>query len=267
MTRLLSATAFAGAALAFALPFGAVSSCDGEEVRFTGAELVTYSVPPDDSHTGTLHEDVERTSSVLALVTLLAALLGVALAIVGRAGGGICASVGLFAAQVLAWPCSSRRDGGASLLSVSGSRPVRSPSQRPSTCRTLSGLAGGRALPSGARRRHASRSSSFRRSRSSRSWSCRSPPRSLQAPCGFEPQGAYARRKASTASTRRCSSGAGMRPSFPKIVFTCVSTVFGLRTSCSQIALVREPLGHEGEHLALARRELVERIVARAGGR
>ena len=78
--------------------------------------LVTCSVPPDDSHTGTLHEDVERTSSVLALVTLLAALLGVALAIVGRAGGGICASVGLFAAQVLAWAVLLTSDGGASLL-------------------------------------------------------------------------------------------------------------------------------------------------------
>ena len=116
MSRLFSATAFAGAVLAFTLPFGTVSSCDGEEVRFTGAELVTFSVPPDDTYSGTLHEDVERQNSALALMTLLAALGGLVLTVAGRAGGGICASIGLFAIQLLAWAVLLTSDGGSTLL-------------------------------------------------------------------------------------------------------------------------------------------------------
>jgi hypothetical protein len=99
--RLLSATAFTGAVLAFALPFGTVANCDGEEVRFTGAELATFTVPPDPSTSGTLHADVERNAGVLAFALLLAAALGLVLAIVGRPRGGICAGFGLVAAQLL----------------------------------------------------------------------------------------------------------------------------------------------------------------------
>ena len=39
---------------------------------------------------------------------------------------------------------------------------------------------------------------------------------------------------------------------------TCASTVFGLRKSRSR-SLVRAALGHQREHLALARGQLVER--------
>ena len=67
----------------------------------------------------------------------------------------------------------------------------------------------------------------------------------------------YARRYASTASTRRCSSCAGKRPSFPKIELTRVSTVFGLMTSFSQTPRF-EVLRHQLQRLALARRQLVE---------
>ena len=40
----------------------------------------------------------------------------------------------------------------------------------------------------------------------------------------------------------------------------CVSTVFGLSQSVAADALVRAALGHQGEDLPLARRELLERI-------
>ncbi len=99
--RLLSASAFAGAVLAFTLPFGTVSSCDGEEVRFTGGELVTFSVPPDDDPDPELHSEIESNAGVPALCALLAAVLGFALVIGGWTGGGICAAVGLVAAQLL----------------------------------------------------------------------------------------------------------------------------------------------------------------------
>jgi hypothetical protein len=42
--RVISAPAFAGVLLAFALPFGAVSSCDEEEVRFVVATDATRHV-------------------------------------------------------------------------------------------------------------------------------------------------------------------------------------------------------------------------------
>ncbi len=115
-SRLFSATAFAGAALAFALPFGWLSSCDGEKVRFTGVELATFSVPADDSYSGTLHEKVERNAGVLALVTLLAAIGGFVVLVAGRRGGGIFASVGLLGIQLLAWAVLLSSDGGGNLL-------------------------------------------------------------------------------------------------------------------------------------------------------
>jgi hypothetical protein len=101
-SRILSATAFAGAALAFTLPFGTVASCGGEEVRFTGAELVTFDVQPDPSTShGTLHDDVERNAGLFGLVILLAAAAGLVTAIQGVRRGGTCASVALVAAQLL----------------------------------------------------------------------------------------------------------------------------------------------------------------------
>jgi hypothetical protein len=101
-SRRISATAFACTALAFTLPFGTVSSCDGEEVTFTGAELATFTVPPDEStSSGTLHTEIERNGGALALVVLLAAVLGFVAALARKRRGGICASLGLVVAQLL----------------------------------------------------------------------------------------------------------------------------------------------------------------------
>jgi hypothetical protein len=99
--RLASATTFVGAMLAFALPFGTVSSCEGEEVRFTGAQLAAFSVAPDESTTGTLHVEVESNAGPFAVLVLLVASLGVLYAVRGLAGGGVCAAVGLLAMQLL----------------------------------------------------------------------------------------------------------------------------------------------------------------------
>ena len=51
----------------------------------------------------------------------------------------------------------------------------------------------------------------------------------------------YERRKVSTASTRRWSSGAGARPSFPKMLVTCFSTARSVTTSCSAMAWFERP--------------------------
>jgi hypothetical protein len=101
--RAFTATTFLAAILAFALPFGAVSSCDGERVEFTGAQLVTLDVQPDRKHHGTLHHDVEHNCIVFALVVLAASIIGLGLVAAGERGAGICAAVGLFAAQLLGW--------------------------------------------------------------------------------------------------------------------------------------------------------------------
>jgi hypothetical protein len=105
--RWLSPTLFAVAALAFLLPFATVS-CDGKSTTFTGAQLVTHTVPkggvldePGDCSTyiGTC---VENASSGTAAVALLAALLGLAIGVIGVARGpGWCAAVGLGALLVM----------------------------------------------------------------------------------------------------------------------------------------------------------------------
>lgn len=97
--RLTSVTLFVAAALAFLLPFGTVS-CDADEVSFTGIELATYQVDADSS-SADLRGDVESEAGWLALIALAASLTGVLFAAAGRRGGGICASVGLLAMQLL----------------------------------------------------------------------------------------------------------------------------------------------------------------------
>ena len=91
-------TLFAAAALAFLLPFGTVS-CDGDVVSFTGFELATYQVDADASSVD-LRDDVESNGS-LALVALAASLTGLAFGAAGRRGGGLCASLGVLAMQLL----------------------------------------------------------------------------------------------------------------------------------------------------------------------
>ena len=116
MSRLSTAILFAGAALAFALPFGAVSSCGGEEVRFTGVELATFTVPPDAETEGTLHSNVERNAGFFALLALVAAVSGATLALLGRGGGGICASLAIVALQLVLWAVLLTSDGGSELF-------------------------------------------------------------------------------------------------------------------------------------------------------
>ena len=112
MSRLLSGTAFAAAALAFTLPFGVASSCDGAEVRFTGTALVTFSVPADDAQDVELRDSVERDAGPFALAVLAAAVVGLALSILGCSGAGICAALGLVAMQLLLYAIVAMADGG-----------------------------------------------------------------------------------------------------------------------------------------------------------
>jgi hypothetical protein len=114
--RLFSATAFVGAALAFTLPFGTVSSCEGEEVRFTGVQLATFDVPPDPSSPGTLHGQVESNAGLFAVAVLLLAVLGFACVLGGARGGGVFASLGLVAAQLLGLAILVSGTSGATLL-------------------------------------------------------------------------------------------------------------------------------------------------------
>jgi hypothetical protein len=115
-SRLFTATAFAGAVLAFALPFGTVESCEGEEVKFTGTQLASYTVPPDDAN-GTLHTTVESNAGFLAVVVLLVAVLGVLGAITGgRPPEGISATLGVIAMQLLGLAILISGSGGATLL-------------------------------------------------------------------------------------------------------------------------------------------------------
>src|SRR3990170_2093696 len=112
MSRLLSGTAFAAAILAFTLPFGLVSSCDGAEVRFTGAELATFSVPADDRQDAELRDSLEHSASPFAIAALVAAGFGLVLSILGRPGVGVSAASGLVAIQLLFYALFAVADGG-----------------------------------------------------------------------------------------------------------------------------------------------------------
>lgn len=103
-TRSIAGTAFAGVILALLLPFGSVYSCSSDErVHFTGLQLATAQVPPDPFTPGSLHTKVEHDATWIGLVVLVAAGLGVGLALVGRPGGGVCAAAGLMALQLYIW--------------------------------------------------------------------------------------------------------------------------------------------------------------------
>ena len=110
MFRVLSATGVTAAALAFMLPFGLVSSCGGEEVRFTGAELVTYSVPAEPWDAD-LRDSLERSAGPFAIAGLVAAAVGLTLSILGGSGVGLCAGLGLIAMQLLLYAIITVSDG------------------------------------------------------------------------------------------------------------------------------------------------------------
>lgn len=101
--RWLSPSLFGLIVLSFLLPLATVS-CDNASTRFTGVQLVTWTVP----HGGVLHEApecssdisvcVEQTAAPIATVALLAALTGLALGLFAFVRGpGWCAVVGLLA--------------------------------------------------------------------------------------------------------------------------------------------------------------------------
>jgi hypothetical protein len=107
LQRWLSPSLFALVALSFLLPFATVS-CDNASTTFTGAQLVTWKVPRG----GVLHEApdcssdisvcVERSTAPTATVALVAALVGVALGLLGIVRGpGWVACVGLVAVITL----------------------------------------------------------------------------------------------------------------------------------------------------------------------
>jgi hypothetical protein len=105
--RWLSPSLFALTALCFLLPFATVS-CDNASTTFTGAELVTHTVP----HGGVLHEApdcstdiavcVERDAAPTATIALAAALAGLLFGLAGLIRGpGLCATVAFGALLVL----------------------------------------------------------------------------------------------------------------------------------------------------------------------
>ena len=103
--RLLSPTLFAVIALAFFLPFATVS-CNGATTHTTGIQLVTHTVPNggqlDCDGVSSIGQCVEHEASGTATVALVAALLGLALGLLGIVRGpGWCGLVGFAAIVVL----------------------------------------------------------------------------------------------------------------------------------------------------------------------
>jgi len=111
--RWLSPTVFALVALCFLLPFGTVRSCDGgdeREVSFTGIQMVTRSVPlptgawvgdaASRQYEGSFTREVEKSGAGSAELAFGAAIVGLVLGLLGVAGGGWCAVVGVGALLV-----------------------------------------------------------------------------------------------------------------------------------------------------------------------
>lgn len=98
---------FAAALLAFLFPFATVSC--GEPVTFTGLELATARVA-DDAPTGDQREfgdEIESNGTALALIALVAAAVGLGLAIAQVRGVGLAALVGLLALLLLPWSAAT----------------------------------------------------------------------------------------------------------------------------------------------------------------
>ena len=88
--------------LCFLLPFATVS-CGGAETTFTGAQLVTWSVPEGGAIDGVdISAQVDERASGFAMATMAAAALGLALGIAGLRGGGWCAAIGLATTLLMA---------------------------------------------------------------------------------------------------------------------------------------------------------------------
>ena len=96
MSRFISTTVFSAALLAFLLPFGTVSC--GSPIKVTGLELATFQVQGDDDE---FAEEVEGHGSIVALLALVSAAAGFALAAAGRGWRGVVSVVGLTALLLL----------------------------------------------------------------------------------------------------------------------------------------------------------------------
>ncbi len=95
---------------AFLLPFGLVSSCDGAEVRFTGAELATFEVHADREDED-LRDELEAQAGPFALALLAAAFVGLVLSAFGASGVAPCAAVGVVLVQLLFYAILATGDG------------------------------------------------------------------------------------------------------------------------------------------------------------
>src|SRR5438094_10634277 len=98
VTRWISPSLFALAALCFLLPFATVA-CDGATKSFTGIQLVTHTVPAGgmvDDCSADLSTCIEQETSTAAGLALLAALIGASLGCFSVVRGpGWCAAVAL----------------------------------------------------------------------------------------------------------------------------------------------------------------------------
>lgn len=107
-----SPTVFTLIALCFLLPFATVfttsgcGSTDSASTKFTGAQLVTHTVPQGGKDSSCDHDIsvcVERAGATAADIAFGAAIVGMVLGLLGIARGpGWCASVGLVALLALA---------------------------------------------------------------------------------------------------------------------------------------------------------------------
>ena len=100
-------TLFAAALVAFIFPFATVSC--GEPVTFTGLELATARIA-DDAPAADEREfgdEIESNGTVLALIALVAAAVGLGLAVAQVRGVGPVALVGLLALLLLPWSAAA----------------------------------------------------------------------------------------------------------------------------------------------------------------
>ena len=105
VSRRVSPLLFAAIIAAFALPFGTVS-CEGPPVTFTGYQLATWRVqqttPPATTDDGkSLSAAIESSSSLLALIMLACAVVGLVLGFAHRLGAGFAAATGLTVTTLL----------------------------------------------------------------------------------------------------------------------------------------------------------------------
>lgn len=109
MSRKVPMAAFALVLVSFLFPFGTVG-CDGERVRVTGVDLVTFSVPGaglDRDGDPNLAQEVESGGGAFALVALVCAAAGLVLAAAGAGWWGLLSGLGVAALLALPYRAAS----------------------------------------------------------------------------------------------------------------------------------------------------------------